>query len=54
MRAALRTGPLPVTETQMFIDILTYRTSLAGGIETVNPDYTATILGRRVLQFLHE
>ena len=54
MRAALRTGPRPVTKTQMFIDILTYRTGSAARIETIHLTQLAVVLCCRILEFLHE
>ena len=54
MRSAFRTGPMPVTKTQMFIDILTYRTSPAARIEPVYLAHLAAVLGCRMLELLYE
>ena len=45
---------MPVTKTQMFIDILTYRTGPAARIEPVHLAHLAAVLGCRMLEFLHE
>lgn len=49
-----RTGPRPVAETQMLIDILTYVTSLGTRIVSVHFPNLATVLRSDMLQLQHE